>query len=953
MTKIMARIRIADNSPKTPKYFSVHTHSRYSAQDALPSVKDIVTRAAELGYQGLGLTDHGNMAGSIELYMECQKVGIKPFPGSEMYLVLDRSDKKAKRYHMCLLAYTSQGYRNLVKISTDSHKNFHNKPLVDMSDLARYHDLGWSEGIALTTGCFFGLVITRLINDGYEAAKQVVASYASWFDTYVEIQDHCIEHDEMDEDEIAENLARIAEELDLPVIVTQDSHYVHADDKPVHETLKRLVSFGTDADEAVFPGDGFHLVDDAWMERHHSEAIYNRGLAGLELLLSRHDLRIPEADEYNYRVPSISDDPIGDLRKRCTAALLRRGLLQDKYLDRLAEEIEVVEASRMGNYLLLVAQVTDWMRANNIFFQTRGSAAGSLICWMLGISNIDPIKWGARFDRFLSKDRTKPPDIDLDVENIYRQKVMEMLAERYAVGQMCTWSVLGLNADEQGKGSLKVKYFGKMRAYAKAKGVELPALTWETVPAEDKKMLYTLSDHEALANAGVHPCGMVLVNSRTELEEMVPMMWVASSKTMVTQYDGPVIESIGLIKLDLLGSKTMSVLRIACENIGISTDDLDKIPFNSSKAYQMIAKGDTDGFFQMEGYTTQRGCRDMKPNKISEVIDVMALFRPGVMNSGATQSYIDRKFGRQRIPERHEIIDKGTKSTRGILLYQDQIIAILRDLGLSPDDLTAFLKAVKASNKNVEKAKKDIDHYMPIIEGLCKERGMSDEDFAWMQEAFVAFAEYSFNIAHATVYGITAYRCAYLAIHYGVQFHAALLAVASGTDKEAQYITATRKRGYRIKRPDINSSGLVYTVDKSGKSIRKGLLSVPGVGLGMAPDIVASQPYSDWDDFATKMIGTKVTGIKPFKPGETSEAELVGAVAKLHAAGAFEDSIGSLPLGNGKVKKVIKLLPDPEEHEEPESADDDYLEEEPVEESGVTITININGRTHRLVEETA
>lgn len=884
-----------------PRYWSVHTHSKYSATDALPTPAAIVAKAKELGYQGLGLTDHGNMAGSIELYTECMKAGIKPFPGSELYLVRDRAVKKgpeAKRYHCCMVAYTTEGYRNLVKISTETHKNFHFKPLLDLTDLARFHELGWSEGIALTTGCHFGLVIQTLINEGYDEAKNVVAAFASWFDTYVEVQNHDIHQEGHDEALISAGLLRIAEELDLPVLLTQDSHYVESADRPAHETLKRLVSWSDDLDDAVFPGDGFHLVDDAWMRRHHGDEVFERGAAGLDLLLSRHTLRIPEADDYQYRVPAVSTDPDRALRQRCIKRLAARGLLKPKYLDRLEEEVEVIEASGMGNYLLLVASVCDHMREQGIHFQTRGSAAGSLVCWMLGISNIDPLKWGARFDRFLSKDRTKPPDIDLDVENLRRMEVMDWIAERYSVSQICTWGTLGMSDDEEtGKGSLKVKYFSKRRKQLQRAGQEVPQDEWETVPAEDKRQIYALAAKEALSGYGVHACALVLVNSRTELEQMVPMQWVASSKTMVTQYDGPTIESIGLIKLDLLGSKTMSVLRICCENMGVSPDALLDVPLNSPKVFSMISRGETDGFYQMEGYTTQRGCREVKPHRIGEVIDIMALYRPGVMNSGATASYVARKWKQEPLPERHEIIAKHTVKTRGILLYQDQIITILRELGMNPDDLTRFLKAVKASNKNTAKAKVEIDYYMPMVEQMCRARGMGDEDWDWMENAFRAFAEYSFNIAHATVYGITAYVCAWLAIFHPLEFHAALLAVAAGTDKEAKYLTVTRRRRVRVLPPDLNASKLVYAVDTRRKAIRKGLLSIEGIGMAMARDLVANQPYVDWADFTTKCIGTKVTGVKPFKPNVTVEDDLVGTVRHLHRANAFRDSLGATPLG--------------------------------------------------------
>lgn len=882
------------------RYWSVHTHSRYSCTDALPTPAAIVARAKELGYPALGLTDHGNMAGSVELYRECLKAGIKPLPGSELYLVLDRNDKKAKRYHLCMVAYTTQGYRNMVKISTDTHKNFHYKPLLDLADMARYVELGWTEGVALTTGCFFGLVQQTLLKDGYEACKQLVAYYAACFDTYVELQYHHIDHDEqLSEAEINESLVRIADELNLPCILTQDSHYVHEEEKELHETMKRLVSYGSDTDDAVFPGDGFHLVGDAWMMEHHAH--YARGIAGLDQLLAKHDMSVPEIEEYHYRVPAIAADPDKTLRQRCMKALAQSGLLVNKvYLDRLDEELSIVETAGMAQYLLLVAKVCEYMRDQGIHFQTRGSAAGSLACWMLGITNLDPIHWGAAMDRFLSKDRTKPPDIDLDVEHARRKQVMEWIARRYAVTQICTWGVLGMNPDQNGKGSLKVKYFAKRRQVLKANGQKVPQDTWFDVPAEDRREIFRLAAKEPYSGYGVHACALALLTTQSEMDDLVPMQWVASSKTMVTQYDGATIESLGIIKLDLLGSKTMSVLRKTADNLGRDMDFLEEIPLASLDVFKMLRRGDTAGVFQLEGATSQRGCRDLKPRSIAEIVDAMALFRPATMNSGATEAYINRRFKREKAPQRHSLITKHTAKTKGILLYQDQIIAILRDLGLNPDDLTDFLKAVKASNKNVVEAKVKIDKYMPMIRDLCAQRGMSQADWDWMDAAFRAFADYSFNIAHATVYGLCAYRCAYLAVHHPVEFHAALLQVAGGTDKEPQYVRATRARGIRVRNPDLNGSKAHYAIHRD--SIRKGFLAIDGLGPVMARQIERGQPYSDWTDFASKAVGTRISGVKDFHPGQTSADQLVGAVKMLHHVGAFEDSIGGLPLGEGYVK---------------------------------------------------
>lgn len=887
----MARLRIVCNSPKdgnVSRFWSAHTHSRYSYNDALPPVESIVAKAKELGYPGLALTDHGNMAGSVKLYTECMKVGIKPFPGSEMYLVRDRSDKKAKRYHLGLVAYTTVGYRNLVQISTRSYRQFHHKPLIDLADLAEFHDTGLSQGIALTTGCFFGLVTQTLVNEGYDPARQLVATLASWFDTYVEIQQHDIDHGEdvMPEHLIAHELYRLATELDLPVIVTQDSHYVEPAERGLHESLKRLVAFGPDVDDAVFPGDGFHMADDAWMAAHHPPELLEAGLSGLSRLLAKWDMAIGEMDTYRYRVPQLVANPSEALRTRVTRELVRRGKASPRYLQRLDEELDVVQAAGMENYLLLVAKVTDHMYDVDMFFQCRGSAAGSLLCWLLNITNVDPIKWKLRFDRFLTKDRTKPPDIDIDVESDRRKELLDWLSESFSVAQIGTFGTYSMSGDEDGKGSLRVSYFSVLRKQGMAKPV------WEDIPQEQRDELYRLSEMELCKGYGVHAAGLILCTSRTELETQVPLMYVASSKTFVSQYDMKDVEAIGLVKLDALGVKTMSVLRQTILNMGRDPKEgMDFIPLTDAKTFRMIGKGDTDGVFQLEGATSARYIRNLRPSKIGDVIAAMALYRPGVMASGAMKSYLARKHGEEKTPVRHQIIDNATKETFGILLYQDQVIEVLRALGLGVDDLNVFLKAVKASNKNVAAAAVTMEKYSPMIHQLCQDAGMNEADVQWLWDALEAFAEYSFNRAHATVYGITAYRCAYLSIHHGKEFHAALLSVAAGTEKEIKYMSTTRKRGHRLLRPDVSYSDASYSVDPLDRGIRRGLLSVRGIGPSTAQEIVAARPFQSIPDFATKVNPKVVTGVYDFlaqyeKDG-TIPAELGGKLGILYDAGAL------------------------------------------------------------------
>jgi DNA polymerase-3 subunit alpha len=849
------KLRIARSSSR---YWSVHTHSRFSAQDALPSVKDIVARAKELRYPALGLTDHGNIAGSIQLYQECQKAGIKPLPGSELYLVVDRNDPKAKRYHACVVAFSEEGYRNLIRLSTKSHENFHYKPILDFADLAELSGRGQLKGLAITTGCFFGLVVQTLIQDGYMAAKSIVATYASWFEVcYVELQCHKIDQEPLSEAQIASALVDIADELGLKCIMTQDSHYVHEDERADHETMKRLVTWSDNPDEATFPGDGFHLADDAWMREHHGVHM-ERGLAGLDDLLQRHTLRIPELDEYHYRVPGKSHDPAGDLRRRCETRLADLGLAKPAYKKRFEHEMDILAHASMEAYLLLVAEVTDYCREKAIYFQARGSASGSLICWLLGITAVDPLKWGLLMERFLSKDRTKPPDVDLDIEHTRRKELMEYLASRYSVAQIGTWSELGINGEDDQKGSLIVKMMSSRRKQGlPTDNMSIPQHEWDAV--------HRLDRYKAYAGYGVHAAGLLMTSTKEEMQHLVPMMWVASSSKLVSQYDMKDVEKLGLVKMDILGLKTMTVLKLATLNLSLDpAEGLEWIPLTDRMTYSTIARGDTAGVFQLEGNTAKRGCRELKPSKIDDVIAAMALYRPATMGSGATDAFVARKHKHEAVPERHDIIMKNTAQTYGILLYQEQVIAVLRDLGMLADDLTAFLKAVKASNGDIGNASGVIADMLVGIEKMCYEHGMLEGDVNWLNEALSAYSQYGFNQAHAVVYGMTAYRCAYLATHYPVEFYAALLNVAAeDPDKERLYLQAARVHKVRVAKPDINISRYSYEVDAKQGAIRKGLLSIKGVGPKAVTEIVVHQPYKDLDDLLAKVNPRVVTGAGP------------------------------------------------------------------------------------------
>jgi DNA polymerase-3 subunit alpha len=835
--------------------------------------------AARLQQPAMGLTDHGNIAGTVQLYQACKRWGIEPLPGSEMYVALDRNQKRPDTFHMGILATNTTGYRNLVRLSTMSHRNFKWKPRIDLADLA---GLPRISGLVATTGCWFGLVPRLVREHGYESALQVLKYLAGVFDqVYVEIQVHNVTHEgQCSEDTMGMLLVNLAEEVGLPVITTQDSHYLTLCDRDKHDTLKTIVSWSPDPSEAKFPGDGYHMVDENWISDHHEPLVHQLGLTGLIELYGRAQMAIPELDTFRLRMPklSISGQPDARLSKECFAILpqLRRPRLErERYRHELAEELSVVKQSGFAPYLLLVKEVTDFMRSQGIWFQTRGSAASSLICHLLGISDVDPLYWNLRFERFLSRDRTKPPDIDLDIEHYRRDEIVTWLKDRYPVSQVSTWLQMSLTNADEAKGSMAVRCYA---AYRK-QGVDIKS--WADLAPDTKYQLRELAEEKPFYGYGVNAAGFFIAPDQ-EVAEWVPLAYVASSKTFVTQYDKDDLEKLGMVKLDLLGLKTLSVARMICEQIGIS---LIQIPLNDRVVYQRISRGRTEGVFQLEGRAATRGVMQLRPSRIDHIIAAMALFRPATMESGATDRYLDRLHGKEEIPEHHDDISQETKNTYGVLLYQEQVIGVLRNLEMPPDGLTAVLKAVKTSGGAIDHARKVISEYLPGIRALARKRSWTDEDVDWLCNALIAFGGYGFNLAHATVYGLLAYRTAWMAVRHPALFWSAMLTVFDGPDKAQAYLRAARLDQVKVLPPHVNKSAVEYTPLPHRNAIRKGLASIPGVGLSAAEELVRHAPYESLADLGRRVSNRKITGSKHLVTGGT---EFIGMVKKLDDAGALE-----------------------------------------------------------------
>lgn len=895
--------------PSKP-WWSVHTHSRFSVNDAIPSVGEVVDRSVDLGYPALGLTDHGSPSGNIQLYKACRKARIEPLPGMEIYVVPDYANVRSTSMHMGILAYTSAGYENLVTVATIAAKRYHFKPVIDFGDFAAMAESGATEGLLVTTGCWFGLLPTLLRrHEDDRFARQVLESLAGWFPrVYVELQAHGIDQlamrdsSPLSEPEMVAALIDLAAQTGLPYLIGQDSHYTVPEDRPVHDALKELVSWSDNPDDAKFPGtEGYHMVDGAMLAASGlwDPAVLDVACDNLDELAHKAAVRIPALETFTLQVPDVTagGDPQAVLEEEVWAAADNTWITLPRhdpapvseivvYRERMEAELATIASSGFAGYILLAAKVVrDYIEAKGIWFHARGSAGGSVVTWLLGITQPDPIYWGLLMERFLSTDRTRPPDIDLDVERDRRGEVGVALERDYAVrrvGNITKYSLAdeGEDPDDGAKGNLKVRYFSKRRKQGS------PHVEWRFLPAEEKDMLHELSRRGLMAGYGKHASGYVVAPNEASLASL-PLAYIASSKTLITAYSKKDVEALGLVKLDLLGLRTLTAIKTTCELLGWSKADYEGIPLDDKETFTAIADGKTVGVFQLEGKSQTYGLMRNRPKAMSDLVAAQALYRPAAMLSGAQGEYVARKRRSIKVPVMHADINAATKETYGVVVYQEQIMSILKTLGMDAEELTDMLDAVKASNEYVAGARVAIANAMPRIRDLAEARGWQEMDLDWLINGLEAYADYGFNKAHAVAYALVAYRTAYFAVHHPVQFWTGMLIAYDDSNKELRYLQGARDAGVSILPAHVNRSGITYTPEPETNSIRKGLLTIAGIGRAAATELALKAPFSSLIDLGRRCVAAKVSGAMHLAIGKTP-LQAGGKIAALYAMDALE-----------------------------------------------------------------
>ena len=847
-------------------FVHLHVHTEFSLLDGASRIKDLVASAKEMGMNSLAITDHGNMYGVIDFYKECKKQGIKPILGCEVYTArttrFSKDPAKDKSQgHLVLLAENDVGYKNLMKIVSKSYlEGFYYKPRVDKELLREY-----SEGIIALSACLAGDLLQNLLQKNYEGAKREALEMIDIFgkeNYFIELQDHGLE----EQVETNPLLIKLSKELDLKLVATNDVHYTAKEDAEVHDVLL-CVQTATNVDEEgrmKFPSDDFYLKSEDEMRKLFitvPEACDNT-----QDLADRCNVEIEFG---KFHLPNFeSPDGMTNqeyLRKLCEDGLQTRYFENDKLdieeknsiIDRLNYELSVIEQMGYVEYFLVVWDFINYAKVNGIMVGPgRGSAAGSIVAYALKITDIDPLKYSLIFERFLNPERISMPDIDIDFCYERRQEVIDYVVQKYGkdkVAQIITFGTMKAKAGIRDVArALNVSYAEAdwlAKAVPNVLGITIekalhmnPELKAKyEVDSNAHKILDFAKALEGISrHASTHAAGVVI--SKEKIDEYVPLCM--GEKGVSTQFTMTTVEELGLLKVDFLGLKNLTIIRKAIDLVEKNHGNkiiFENMELDDKSVFKLIADGNTQGIFQLESLGMTQFMKNLKPDCMEDIIAGISLYRPGPMDS--IPKYIENKKNPNEIEYLHESLEPILSVTYGCLVYQEQVMQIVRELaGYSYGRSDLVRRAMGKKKMDVMLKEKENFIYGLEEEGVdgCVKRGIPEKIAEEIFNDMVSFAEYAFNKSHAAAYAVIGYQTAYLKTHYPVEFMAALMTSAIGTPENvAEYIKNAKDMGIEVLPPDVNESEHEFTV-KDGK-IRFGLRGIKGVGGNAISSIVNSR----------------------------------------------------------------------------------------------------------------
>ena len=886
---------------KPSDFVHLHNHTFHSVLDGLTKIHDLVDKVKELGMEAAAVTDHGTMSGILDYYKTAKKAGIKPIIGIETYVAtrsrFDRDPGKDKqRFHLTVLAMNNTGFHNLMKLSTRANlEGMYYKPRID-------HDLleELNEGLIVLSGCASGEIGVALKEDDYDRAREIAKWYKSIFGDryYLELQDHGHPKSNTHWDvqaKINEGLIKLSKELGIEMVVTCDGHYLTHEYQDAHEILLCVGTGSYLSDEKRMSLKDFelHLTDPRDIIDHWGEE-FPEVIRNTKKIADRCDVEIELGRILIPKYPL----PDGENEHSYLLRLTYQGLLQryngaskeeaekldpDEIIPKLSDEVREraeMELGVMGNmgyegYFLIVQDFINWGKSQGIVFGPgRGSAAGSIVAYALNITDLDPLKYGLLFERFLNPDRISMPDIDVDIQDTRRDEVIEYCAKKYGEDHVSNIATFG-------------KMFGRMAVRDVARVLEVPYAEsdrlaklvpppnqgrhiplsvsikedadlrneYENNPTAKEVLDYAIQLEGTIRSHGVHACGVVIAPDT--LANYIPLE-MAQKGVVATQFPMGEVEELGLLKMDFLGLSNLTIINNAMRIIRKAYKkeiNLSELPLDDKKTYELFQRGDTTGVFQLESAGMKRYLRGLKPTTFEDIIAMVALYRPGPMQF--IDSFIRRKHGEEEITYLHSGMKNSLKNTYGILVYQEQFMQISKEwCGFTGGQADTLRKAV--GKKKIDLMKKVKPEF---VEGAIKVGGATKEIAETFWTQLEEFANYCFNKSHAACYGLIAYWTAYLKAHYPDAFMAALMTSDhDDTDRLAIEITECKHMGISVLSPDVNESFVEFAVVPNENKIRFGMSAVKGVGVGAVEEVLRAREegvFLSVEDFAKRVSTSK------------------------------------------------------------------------------------------------
>ncbi|MCS7245219.1 MAG: DNA polymerase III subunit alpha [candidate division WOR-3 bacterium] len=897
-------------------FVHLHVHSEYSLLDGVASIKDLVTTCKEYGMSAIALTDHGNLFGIIDFYEKALEVGIKPILGMEAYVspvpIDKKPDSKSSYYHITLIAKNDQGLKNLYKLSTISYlEGFYSKPRIDKNLLEKY-----SDGIIVLSGCLKGEIPQYILKNDYDSARKAVEWFRDVFkdDFYLELQDVGIKENI----QVNKELLELAKKYEIKVVATNDVHYIKKEDSKIQEILLAIHTKSKLSDPKRFKIETNEIYLKRPEEMYELFKGYEKALLNTLEISEKCNYSI-KLDPNNLKLPKVNKNL--NLQELAYEGLEKKlGKVDDKYKQRLEMELEVIKKLGFEGYFLIVYDIVHYARSENIpVGPGRGSAAGSLVLYALDITQIDPIKYNLLFERFLNPERVSPPDIDLDFADIKRDKLIDYIIKSYgsnSCAQIITFNTLGPKA--------AIKDVARIYDYSYTKINELTKYIPQNITSfeeikqipevkqalqNDKKLeeifYYAEKITKKPRTTSVHAAGLAITDG--DITEHVPLALSESSvkkeKVITTQFDKDVLEKLGILKIDLLGVTVLSIIEKTIELIRKRKNpdfDINKIPLDDRKTYEMLWKGYLIGIFQLEA---SKGMKElvmkMKPDRFEDLIALIALYRPGAI--AWAKEYIERKSKGNNIEYDFEELKDILSETYGIIVYQEQVMQIANRLaGFTLGEADILRKAIGKKKKELMDMMKE-----KFINGAVS-RGKDKNKIIKLWETIEKFAEYSFNKSHSAGYALLTYQTAYLKANYTSEFYTAILSLEmlKGQQfykKAPSIISEAKKFNIKILPPDINKSDYEFKIEDEN-TIRYGLGGIRGIGINTIEDIIkereARGPFKSIRDIKTRVkeINRKVLEAL-IKSGacdsiiKSREAELCGINGDNKNGGLFAKAV--------------------------------------------------------------